>query len=306
MKVLILGGHGFVGTALTKALAGTGHTTVPLSRRDGVDLLDARQTKDAFAQIVPDAVVNCAAHGGSLHYVTANAATVFHDNALMTLNMYRAVREVCPNARVINPLSNCSYPGDADVQSESGWLDGAVHSSVVAYGNAKRVVQVTAHCYAMQHKIRSINFLIPNTFGPGDHIDPNKTHALNGMIIRMIKAHRKSEWSFEIWGTGSPVREWTYVTDVADVLRRGLDLTEDLTVPVNIAQHKGYSIKESAELIAKAIGYKGTLTFNPTYQDGAPKKILDDTKFRKLFPDFQFTDHEVGIRNTVEYYQSIL
>ena len=85
-----------------------------------------------------------------------------------------------------------------------------------------------------------------------------------------------------------------------------LSIEEDLTYPVNIAQNHGYSIKESAMMIAEAIGFKGKLTFNTKYQDGAPKKVLEDTRFREFFPDYQFTDHEEGIRKTVAYYKIVL
>jgi len=79
-----------------------------------------------------------------------------------------------------------------------------------------------------------------------------------------------------------------------------------LISPVNIAQNKGYSIKESAEFIAQAVGFEGKLIFNSKYADGAPIKVLDDEKFRSLFPDYEFYDHMKGIQETVQYYESNL
>lgn len=306
MKILILGGHGFMGKNLDESLKDTEHDVFPLSKRDGLDLTDYNSTKKYFIDIKPEVIINCAAHVGSLHYVTNYAADVIHDNVQMALNIYEAIKEVCPDIRIINPLSNCSYPGDANIHFEPDWWKGEVHDSVFAYGNSKRMIYVLSYCYKIQYNMKSINFLVPNAYGPGDHTDPNKTHALNGMIIRMIKAHREKRSEFEIWGTGKPIREWGYVTDVVEILKRGIDILEDLIYPINIAQNNGYSIKESAELIARAIGFKGKLVFNTKYQDGAPKKVLDDRKFRQLFPDFKFTEHEEGIRNTVEYYQTVL
>jgi len=306
MKIIILGGTGFIGKNLLKKLKDGEHEVHAFSRSTGLDLTDFGQTKGVFNKIKPEAIINCAAHTGSLHYVTTNAASVINDNARMSLNIYQAAAEVCPNAPIINPLSNCSYPGDADVQAEPDWLKGEVHNSVYAYGNAKRFVYILARAYKMQNNIQSVNFLVPNTFGPGDHTDPNKTHALNGMIIRMIKAQAEGQKEFEIWGTGKPIREWAYVTDIVNFLIEGLKLEQDLTYPVNIAQNKGYSIKESAESIAEALGFEGKLVFNTKYQDGAPIKILDDKKFRELFPNYKFFDHKQGIKQTVEYYKSVL
>ena len=306
MKILVLGGHGFVGKNLVESLNGTEHKIFPLSRRDGLDLRNYNSTKKYFRDIKPNAIINCAAHVGSVHYVTTHAADVLHDNVQMALNIYRAVKEVYPDTRIINPLSNCSYPGDANIHFEPDWWKGEVHESVFSYGNAKRMIYVISKNYHKQYGIKTVNFLVPNAFGPGDYTDPNKTHALNGMIIRMIKSKRQGDKVFEIWGTGKPIREWGYIQDVVNILIKGLRIENDLIYPVNIAQNKGYSIKESAELIREAVGFKGELIFNTKYQDGAPFKILDDKKFRSIFSDYEFFDHKKGIDNTVKYYKSVL
>ena len=306
MIILVLGGHGFVGKILVSALNKAQHEVHPISRRDGVDLTDYHSTEECLAEIKPDIIINCAAHGGNVHYLETYAADVIYDNVQMALNLYRAVANVCPGAKVSNPLANCAYPGDSIIQMEQHWLDGEVHESVYSYGNAKRFIYAISKCYWKQCGIKSVNFIIPNAFGPGDSTDLNKTHALNGMIIRMIKAKRRGDREFEIWGTGSPIREWAYVNDVVNILIEGIYTTEDLTFPVNLAQNKGYSIKESAELIAGSVGFKGKLVFNSNYQDGAPGKILDDTRFRQVFPDFKFFDHKKGIDETVKYYDSVL
>lgn len=289
-----------------QALGALGHSPVAASRRDGVDLTNYQQVEDFFAKTKPSVIFNCAAHVGSLHYVTTYAAQVVHDNIQMALNLYKAAAKVCPGARIINPLSNCSYPGAADVQKENEWWSGPVHDSVFSYGNAKRFIYVLSKCYAKEYGIGTANFLVPNTFGPGDATDPNKTHALNGMIIRMLGADKNNDQTFEVWGTGSPIREWAYVDDVVKVLIAGMDTNLDILEPVNVAQNKGYTIKESGHFIAEAIGFKGELVFNTKYPDGAPVKLLDATRFQTIFPDFQFSDHKEGIAKTVSYYKSIL
>jgi GDP-L-fucose synthase len=306
LKILVLGGSGFVGSNLIAALNQTEHQITSLSRTDGLDLTDYASTEKHFARIAPDVIFNCAAHVGSVHYVTTYAADVVNDNVQMSLNIYKAAAKVCPQTKITNLLSNCSYPGVADIQTESRWWDGPVHESVFSYGNSKKILYIIAKCYAKQHKIKSVNFLVPNTFGPGDSVDPNKTHALNGMIIRMIAAQKNGDQQFEIWGTGSPIREWAYIDDVTNILIAGLNMETDLLEPINIAQNKGYTIKESAQFIAEALNFKGELVFNTKYADGAPIKILDDKKFRQLLPDFVFFDHKKGIAQTAEYYKTKL
>ncbi len=119
----------------------------------------------------------------------------------------------------------------------------------------------------------------------------------------MLTAQKNNEDTFEIWGTGSPVREWIFIKDAVNILIKALSLDE-IIYPVNIAQNKGYSIKESAEYIKQLLDFKGQLVFNTKFQDGAPIKILDDEKFRLLFPGYIFYNHIDGIKKTIEYYKN--
>jgi GDP-L-fucose synthase len=306
MKTLVVGGHGFVGSNLSATLSNKGHDVLSLSRRDGLDLMDLESTCEQLARHRPEVIFNCAAHVGSVHYVMKNAATVIKDNVQMALNLYEAVALTDPGIRMINPLSNCSYPGDANIHFEPDWLVGEPHRSVYAYGYSKRIIYVLARCYREQSGIRSLNFLVPNAFGVGDHLDTDRTHAISGMIVRMLHAKQRGEPRFEVWGSGRPVREWGYIDDMTEIVSRGIDLDADLGYPVNIAQNNGASIGDSARAIAKAVGYAGEIWFNTRYEDGAPRKVLDDRHFRQLFPDYVFIDHEEAIRRTVKYYEGAL
>ncbi len=306
MKVIVLGGYGFVGKNVVEELNKRGDEVFPLSRRNGFDLTKLDIVVDKFKKISPDVIINCAAHVGSLHYVTEKAADVLDDNIRIIINIYKAVKISSPDTIIINPISNCSYPGNTNIQNEVEYWKGPVHPSVWAYGNSRRMLVVTSKCYNMQYGIKSINFIAPNAYGPGDYTDPNRTHALNGMIIRMLEAKKKGAETFEIWGTGKPIREWIYVKDLARILVDAVERQKPQIEPINIAQNKGYSIKEIAEIIKEVVGYNGDLVFNTRYQDGDPVKILDDKLFRKKYPDFVFTDLKEGIKETVEYYKKEL
>lgn len=304
-RVLVLGGTGFLGSHVVRRLQERDHEVVSASRRDGIDLLDADAFAATVADVEPEAVVNCAAHVGSVHYAIANAATMIRDNTQLLVNTYEAVRRGAPDAVVVNPLSNCSYPGDADVHYEPDWERGPVHDSVLAYGSVKRLAYAFAESYRKQHGIRSVNWLVANAYGPGDHLDPNKVHALNGIIIRLIEAKRAGAETFEIWGSGRPLREWVYVDDVARLLAESVELDEQ-TYPLNIAQHKAYSISEIAKIAAGVLDYDVELSYDTSKPDGAPVKILDDRAFRAAYPDFEFTPLAEGIAATVDYYERAL
>jgi len=305
MRVLVLGATGFVGQNLVTKLQEKECEVFTSSKSMGVDLLDYNQARDLIKETNPDTIYNLASHGGSMLYVRQYAADVYSDNVQMCLNMYRAIKEVNPEIKVIQPFSNCSYPGDSSVQKEEEWLNGKVHDSVLSFGNSKRAIYYLSQCYYNQYGIRTVNLLLPNTYGPGDSCDPKKTHALNGMIIRMLKAKEANEDKFVVWGTGSPVREWAYVDDFIDILVQAESI-DHMEYPINIGQEKGYSIANSALLIKECCDFQGEIEFDTSYPDGDAVKILSKEKFHEMFPQFCFFDHKKGIKNTVEYYRKNL
>jgi GDP-L-fucose synthase len=305
-RILVLGGHGFIGKSLMDVLSDSKYEAIALSRRNRLDLTRYENIKYFLRLYRPKVIVNLAAHVGGLPYVAKRHAVIFADNTQMALNLYRAVQDVCPESVVINPLSNCCYPGEAEIYTESDWLKGDVHPSVYSYGNAKRFIYNLASCYKTQFGIDTRHFFIPNAFGPGDSTDATRVHALNGMIIRMLQAQKDRQPTFEIWGSGTPIREWIYVEDVAKLIALAIDHDLTLSEPLNLAQGKGYTIRESAESIAHAIGFRGELVFRTDYPDGAPRKIMDTQRFQQVFGNYQFTDPYDSICKTVDYYRSVL
>ena len=306
MKVLILGGTGFLGTHVKKLLEQRPDVEVfSASRNEGTDVRNFAQFSEKLKEVSPDGIINCAAHVGGMQYVRKHAADTIYDNVQMVLNIYKAVADVCPATKVINPLSNCSYPGEANIHIESEWQNGPVHPTVLGYGSTKRILYAVAESFSQQYGIKSVNWLVPNGYGPGDHIDPERVHALNGILIRLIQAQKKGDATFEIWGTGKPTREWGYIEDVARIMVQSLEIDSQV-YPINFAQNRAYSITEIATLGAKALNYDVEFVFNTQYPDGAPTKILDDHEFRSKYPEFQFTPLELGIRKTIEYYKAKL
>ena len=156
--------------------------------------------------------------------------------------------------------------------------------------------------YFLQYGIRSINLIVPNAYGPGDSCDPNKTHAMNGIIIRLIKARKNKDTTFLVWGTGKPIREWVFVEDIARVFRIAIEKFDNLIEPVNIGQDNGFSINQSVNEVIKQLKFEIDIEHDLSLSDGAPKKVMSSVKFNANFPNFKFTSIEKGIEKTIEYY----
>lgn len=307
MKVLLLGASGFVGKNIAKHLEESGIQFTPSFKNGGHDLRDIRQARELISLVKPDVVINAAAHVGSLNYVTEKAADVLLDNTQMILNMYEAVVGTNTRTIIINPIANCAYPAKADTFKEDNWWDGHLHRSVLSYGSAKRLVWSAGQSYEMQYGIRSIYLLVPNMYGPFDSTDPNKAHALTALISKFVKADQLGQKEIEVWGTGVAIREWLYAGDFARIVNSIIKNPNlvGLSEPVNIGQNFGISVKELVHIINGHFMNKFAIRWNHDMPDGAPKKVMDDTQFKKVFWGFNFTPFEEGILNTIKYYKSI-
>jgi GDP-L-fucose synthase len=305
-KILILGGFGFMGKNLNKVLKPE-YLLYNESTRTGCDITNINILKEKIKDINPDIVINAAANVGSIAYVSKYAADVVHDNTLMYVNLYNAIKDVNPKIKVINPISNCSYPGIIDIQHEKNWWEGPVHESVEAYGSPKKISYIISKCYEKQYGIKTINLIVPNSYGPDDHLNEEKTHAMNGIVMRMIKAKKSNQKIFTVWGSGTPIREWIYMPDAANLIKEIIDNDiYNLPNPINIGQQEGISINESVEMIKQILDYDVEIQHDLTKQDGAPVKILGNELFKDWFPNFKFTDYDVGIKETINYYGALL
>lgn len=307
MRIALLGGTGFVGRNVAEILTENQLNFSTASIKKGIDLRNTIQAIEFFENTQPDFIINCAAHVGSLNYVTKQAADVILDNSRMILSMYEAVAKVCPQSIIVNPIANCAYPAKADTFIEDHWWDGHLHRSVLSYGATRRLMWTVGESFAMQYGVKSISLLVPNMYGPYDSTDPNKAHALNALISKFVKAERTNQKELEIWGTGIAIREWLYAKDFGKIVLLILQNPNRLGLaePLNIAQNFGLSIKELAELIRSNFDYKGEIKWDHNKPDGAPRKVMDDRRFNKIFTEFEFTPFEKGIRNTIKYYDSI-
>jgi GDP-L-fucose synthase len=307
MKVLLLGAKGFAGKNVSEILEANNIPFQAIQGKTDCDLRDRTSTLQLFKSVKPSMVINCAAHVGSLNYVSEMAASVISDNTLIIDSIYNAIANTNTDIVLINPIANCAYPANLDTFKEDQWWDGHLHRSVLSYGSTRRLMWSYGESYFMQYRIKSINLLVPNMYGPHDSTDPNKAHALNALVSKFVKADKEQKNEIEIWGTGIAIREWLYVKDFARIILNIVNNPQmiGLSQPINIAQNFGLSVSELVSIINGYFNNQFKIVWDARMPDGAPKKVMDDLKFKKVFSDFAFTGFDSGVNATIQYYQSI-
>lgn len=303
-RILVLGGHGFMGKNIQTEFDGDDkYQMFYFSRRDGVDMTSEERLTEILEQVSPHIIIHAAAHVGSISYVSKNATEVVHDNTQMYLTLYKSVNKFNKDIIIINPISNCSYPGIIDIQNEESWWDGPIHESVESYGTPKKMGYIISKCYERQYGIKTLNLIVPNAYGPNDYVDEERTHAMNGIIMRMMKSMKNGDSEFSVWGSGNPIREWIYMPDVGRIIKYIIDNEMfDLPNPINLGQEYGVSINEVVNMVKNVLNYDVKVIHDLTKQDGAPIKILGNKLFTKHFNNFIFTEYNKGIKDTVKYY----
>ncbi|MEE3240701.1 MAG: NAD-dependent epimerase/dehydratase family protein [Pseudomonadota bacterium] len=298
--ILLTGATGFLGKRVSRQLQAQGLPFKATSQSLGVDLRNRSELSDLMADTKPDYILNCAAFVGGIQFGHQYPVELFQNNLQMTLNLLEAAQQFGVT-RVVNPISNCAYPGDATLFKEDQFWDGPLHESVMVYGFVRKASWVGAWAYAQQYKLDVMNIILSNMYGPQDHFDAERSHALGALIMKFVEAKQNDSPHVDVWGNGKPVREWLHVDDGAQAMIRAMSVAPSLE-PINIGIAKGISVIEMAKLISDIVGYEGEIKLDLTKLDGAPYKTVDGTRGRSHFgwqPEINF---EQGVRDTIAWY----
>lgn len=297
--ILVLGSGGFVGKTMCARLSAKGVDYYPAVHSE-CDLCDAAATKMLFEKVKPDIVINLAAMLGGVHFGYKHAAEMFSNNMLMQINILNACREFKVQ-RLINPIGSCVYPGDLDIYTEEKLWDGPMHESVLAFATAKKAFVVASWAYHKQYGLDVMNLVMSNMYGPNDHFDEERSHAVGGLIRRFVAAKKGGYPEVTVLGSGKPIREWLYVEDAVDVLYKAIDAPPYDSI-INIGAGKGYSIQETAEIIRDIVGYEGVLVNDTSQMDGALCKQVDGRLGNQLLNWYPQTEFKEGLEKTIEWF----
>ena len=301
MKVLVVGSKGFLGSWVKKMLlADANHETLEISGKESLDITKIEDLQNFVSKHKPEAIINCAAFVGGISYGYKYPARLLYENSKIALNLYEISRKNDVGI-LINPISNCAYPGHLTTYVESQFYDGPPHESVYNYGIAKRLSVDLGNGYFEQYKFSSANVVLSNMYGPEDHFDIERSHALGALVKKICDAKINNIQKVEIWGSGKPIREWLYVQDGANALIKSLDLEKGHHF-FNVGVQKGIAIIDLANTIKKIVNWDGEFFFNADKPDGVYEKKVDGSKGESKLNWMPDIDLEYGIEKTVEWY----
>lgn len=273
VKVLITGSTGMVGSALVRQLQ-TRDCQVLTPTHKQLDLCNQQAVNRYFDETRPDYVYHLAAIVGGIHANNTYPAKFIYDNTQMHCNVIHAAHTHGVK-KLLFPGSACTYPKMAQQPiHETSFLDGSIEPTNIAYAAAKINGIVMCQSYRRQHQFNAIVPMPTNAYGVGDNFDPNASHVIPGLMKRFHEAKQQNLSEVVLWGTGTPLREFIYVDDLADALIFLMD-NYDVNNIINVGTMQEITINMLAQEIAAVVGYQGNITLDTSKPDGAPRKCLD-------------------------------
>jgi len=299
-KVYVAGHRGLVGAAVWRHLEASGFTELIGRTSAELDLRDRDDVFEFFKQERPEVVVLAAARVGGILANASAPADFLSDNLRIQVNVLDAA--VATSVRRLLFLgSSCIYPRLAPQPiSESALLTGPLEPTNDAYAIAKIAGVLHVQAIRRQHGLPYISAMPTNLYGPGDTFTLTGSHVLPAMIRRFDEAERADTPAVTLWGTGTPRREFLHVDDLARACLMLLERYDDAE-PINVGVGSDLTIRELAELVRVTVGYDGTVEWDTTKPDGAPRKLLDVSRIQELgwSAEIELAD---GIHETYAWY----
>jgi GDP-L-fucose synthase len=280
-RIYVAGHRGLVGSAVVRSLKNHGFGNLIVRSHKELDLTEQSAVRKFFDDTRPEAVIMAAARVGGIHANNSHPAGFLRDNLLIQDNVIDAAYR-SGVAKFVFLGSSCIYPKLAPQPLKEDYLlTGPLEPTNEWYAIAKIAGIKMCQAYRREYGFKAISLMPTNLYGPGDNFDLQTSHVLPALIRKFHEAKLRNDKNVEIWGTGTPRREFLHVEDLADAVLFLLQ-NYDAEPIVNIGWGEDLTIRELSEIIMSAIGYSGSLTFDHSKPDGTPRKLLDASRLRSL------------------------
>jgi GDP-L-fucose synthase len=292
-RIYVAGHAGLVGSAVVHRLESAGYTTIITAGRDQLDLRDQAAVNYWFKDHRPDYVYLVAGTVGGILANSTRPAEFLYDNLMIHGTVVEAARQH-KATKLLYLGSSCIYPREATQPiTEDQLLTGPLEPTNEPYAIAKIAGIKLCQAYRTQYGCNFISAMPTNLYGPGDNFDLTSSHVLPALIRKFHDAKIQGRSEVEIWGTGSPMREFLHVDDLADCCVFLMDHYDEAS-HINVGTGEDLSIRELAELVGSVVHPDATLVFDTTKPDGTPRKLLDVSRL-----------HDLGWKHRIQLEQGI-
>ena len=299
-RIYIAGHRGLVGSAIHRHLESRGYKNLIARSSSELNLRDQAQVKAFFQSEQPQYVFLAAARVGGILANSSYPAEFIYDNLMIATNVIHAAFQN-DVIKLLNLGSSCIYPKLAPQPIRENYLQtGPLEVTNRAYAVAKIAAIEMCDAYRSQYGADFISAMPTNLYGPGDNFDLTSSHVLPALMRKILEAKEHNSPTVEIWGSGTPLREFMYVDDMASAC---VFLMENWSAPgpINVGTGRDISIKDLALLIREIVGYNGELAFDSSKPDGTPRKLLDVSLLEQVGWTAQ-TELRQGITKTLQWY----
>jgi len=300
-RVVVTGGHGFLGSFVVDKLRAGGAKEVVVPRSEKHDLRIQTEALRLYTDARPDIVIHLAALVGGIGANRQNPGRFFHDNAIMGLNVIEAAR-IAGIEKFVCAGTICSYPKFTPVPfREKDFWNGYPEETNAPYGLAKKMLLVQLQAYREQYGFNGIYLTPVNLYGPRDNFDLESSHVIPALIRKCIEAKQIDTPEIVAWGTGNATREFLYVEDAAEAI---VLAAEKYSKPdlVNLGSGEEISVHDLLEMIRTMVGTTALVRWDHSKPDGQPRRSLDTSRAAQEFGWRAKTSLRDGLKKTVEWF----
>ena len=298
-KILVTGGNGFLGKNVVKNLENLGISDITIPSSSDYDLRNMNNCKKVVDGI--DVVFHLAAHVGGIGLNREKPGELFFDNLMMGTQLLHESKMA--NVEKFIALGTvCSYPKFTQIPfSEDDIWNGYPEETNAPYGLAKKMLLVQSKAYRVQYNFRSIVVIPTNLYGPDDNFDPSSSHVIPALILKIFHAKKNNLEQIEVWGDGSPTRDFLFVDDAAKGIVQAAEKYDEIS-PLNLGSSEEISIKKLVSLISDILDYNGKIVWNKSKPNGQPRRCVSYVRAKEKInfePKVNFSD---GMKQTIQWF----